>query len=67
MTKNVAIENVIRQMSGATNTHSVYNSYVHTPQQETAASAGVGMDDRLASESQNMEDALRAHRDRKNG
>ena len=26
MTKNVIIENVIRQMSGATNTHNVYNT-----------------------------------------
>ena len=65
MTKNVTIENVIRQMSGATNTHNVYNSYVHTPQQETAASADVGMDDRLDSEGQDMEDTLQAHRERK--
>ena len=52
-------------MSGETNTHSVYNTYVHTPQQESAASADVGMDDRLDSEGQTMEDALRAHRERK--
>ena len=52
-------------MSGAANTHNVYNSYVHTPQQEAAASADVGMDDRLDSESQSIEDALRTHRERK--
>ena len=50
MTKNVIIENAIRQMSGATNTHNVYNTYVHTPQQETAASADVGMNDGFDSE-----------------
>ena len=65
MTKNVIIENVIRQMSGATNTHNVYNSYVHMPQQETAASADVNMGDRLDSEGQNMGDAARAHSERK--
>ena len=54
-------------MSGATNTHNVYNTYAHTPQQETAASADVGMDDRLDSEAQKMEDAVRAHRERKKG
>ena len=59
------IENVIRQMSGATNTHNVYSTYVHTPQQETAASADVGMDDGLDSEAQKMEDVVRAHRERK--
>ena len=64
MTTNVIIENVIRQMSGATNTHNVYNSYAHTPQQQTAASADASMDARLDREGQDMEDALRAHSER---
>ena len=65
MTKNVIIENVIRQMSGATNTHNVYNTYVHTPQQETTASADVSMDDRLNGEAQKMEDTVHTHKERK--
>ena len=66
MTENV-ISNLIKQMSGETNTHNVYNTNVHTPQQETAASADVGMDDGLDREAQTMEDAVHAHRERKKG
>ena len=64
MAKTVVIENVIRQMSGETNTHSVYNTYVHTPQPETAASADVNMGERLDREGQNMEDAAHSHSER---
>ena len=52
ISKNVTIANLIKQMSGETSTHNVYNTYVHTPHQETAASADVGMDDGLDSEAQ---------------
>ena len=65
MPKTVIIENVTRQMSGETNTHNVYNTYVHTPQPETAATADVNMGERLDREGQNMEDATHAHSERK--
>ena len=65
MTKNVTISNLIKQMSGETNTHNVYNTYAHTPPEETAASADVGMDDGLDSEAQKMEDVVRTRRERK--
>ena len=58
---------LLDKMSGETNTHNVYSSYAHMPQQETAASADVDMGGRLDSEGQSMEDAARAHSVRKKG
>ena len=65
MTKHAIIENITKQMSGNTNTHNVYNNYVHMPKQEAEASAYVDIDAKLEKQQEAAEEAVYTHRVRK--
>ena len=62
MTKHAIIENIIKQMSGNTNTHTAYNNYVHMPKQEAEAAADVDIDAKLEKQQEAAEEAVHAHR-----